>query len=135
MTHRAFRLLRRDILGRPCFLAGSPETAVKFAEQCIVSGEKPRIEQGRPDGRVLAALDQAVSDRPRRVPDLQPQVPEEIQHVFDNTQSLRWRILGGQEQQVDIAEGRQNAAAISAGRGDAQVLGEPQADFGGAMFE
>ena len=97
---------------------------MELAEQRAVAGQKPGIEQRGADGRVLAALDQAIPDRPRRMADFQSEVPEEVQHVFDDTQRFRRRILGGQEQQVDVAERRQDAAAITAGRRDAEVFDE-----------
>ncbi len=67
--------------------------------------------------------------------DLQPEIPQEVEHVLDDPQRLRRRLLGGQEQQVDVAEWRQHAAAVAAGRGDAQVLGESQVGSGWCMLE
>ena len=122
VPHRALGLLGGDVFGRARFLAGGAEAAVKLAEQGLVAGQEARVEQRRADRRVLGALHQAIPDRPRRMADLQAEVPQEIQHVFDDAQRLGWRVLFGQEQQVDIAERRQHAAAIAAGGGDAKML-------------
>ena len=67
--------------------------------------------------------------------DLKSEIPEEVQHVLDNTQRFRRWVLRGQEQQVDIAEWRQDTAAVTASRGDAQVLDEPKFGLGCTVLE
>ena len=54
--------------------------------------------------------------------DLHPEVPQEVEHVLHHLQRLRRRLGGGQEQQVDVAERRQHAAAVAAGAGHRQLL-------------
>ena len=59
--------------------------------------------------------------------DLHPEVPQEVEHVLHHLQRLPRRLGRGQEQQVDVAERCQHAAAIAAGAGDRQVLGVAEA--------
>jgi hypothetical protein len=49
------------------------------------------------------------------VADLEAEVPEEIQHELDGTEHRRGRLVDGEEQQVDVAERRQHAAAVATG--------------------
>ena len=122
MPHGALGLFRGDVFAGAGFLAGGAETAVEVGEQRLVAGHEPRVQQRRADRRVFAPSIRQSLDRSRRVPNLQAEIPQEIQHVFDDLQRLRRRIVRGQEQQIDVAERRQHAPAVAAGRGDAQLF-------------
>ncbi len=56
--------------------------------------------------------------------DLQAEIPHEIEHVFDDAQRGGGGRLGRQEQQIDIAERRQQGAAIAASGGNGHMVGQ-----------
>ncbi len=60
--------------------------------------------------------------------DLQPEIPQEIEHELDRAQRRGRRLVRSQEQQVDVAERRQHAAAVAAGGRDGETIG---GDLGG----
>ena len=62
-------------------------------------------------------------DRARGVADLQPEVPEQIEHVLDHALAPRRLLVGQQEQQIDVGAGGEQAAPIAAGRDDGHALG------------
>ena len=127
MAHGTLGLLGGDVFGDAGVLAGGAETRVEIREQLFVAGDEARIEQRGADGGVLGAFDQAILDRARGVADLHAEVPQEVEHVLDDLQRLAGRFAGGEEQQVDVAEWRQHAAAVAAGAGDRQMLRLAQA--------
>ena len=106
----------------PASLQAARKRRVEVGEQLRVAGHVPGIEQRSADRGVLGALDQAVLDRAGGVADLHAEVPQEVEHVLDHLQRLTRRVLGGQEQQVDVAERREHAAPISASAGDREML-------------
>ena len=66
---------------------------------------------------------QAVVDGAHRVADLQPQVPEAVEHALDQALAPGGLLVGGEEQQVDVGEGRHLGAAVAADRERADPLG------------
>ena len=127
MAHGALGLLGGDVVGDAGFLAGGAEAGVELGEQRRVAGDVARIEQRGADRGVLGAFDQAILDRARGVADLHAEIPQEVEHVLDDLQRLPRRLGRGQEQQVDVAERRQHAAAVAAGAGDRQMFGLAEA--------
>ncbi len=115
MPRGALGLFGGDEVGRPRLDAGGPEAIGEILEQPVIAGNRAGIEQRGEDGRVAVRLGQAVRHRAGGVADLQAKVPEKIQHEFDDPQHRRAGLVGGQEQQVDVAERRQHAAAVAAG--------------------
>ena len=69
-----------------------------------------------------AELD-ALVDGARRVPDLEAQIPQHIEHVLGDALAPRRLLVGQQEQQIDVGARRQQAAAVAAGRDDRHALG------------
>ena len=65
----------------------------------------------------------ALIDGARGVADLQPQVPQQVEHVLHHALAPRRLLVGQQEQQIDVGEGREQAAAVAAGGDDGHVLG------------
>ena len=55
--------------------------------------------------------------------DLQPQVPEQVEHVLHHALAPRRLLVGQQEQQIDIGEGGEHASAVAAGGDDGHALG------------
>ena len=50
------------------------------------------------------------------VADLQPQVPQAVEHALDQALAPGGLLVGGEEQQVDVGEGRHLGAAVAADR-------------------
>ena len=63
--------------------------------------------------------------------DLEAQIPQQIEHVLDHALAPRRLLVGQQEQQIDVGEGRQQAAAVAAGGDDGHALGVGR--IGGAI--
>ena len=80
---------------------------------------------------VALGVAQALVDRARGVADLQAQVPQQVEHELDDLLAARRLLVGQQEQQIDVGERRQLAAAVAADRDDAQLLG--RAGVGGGI--
>ena len=81
------------------------------------------LEQAGADGDVGPGEAQAVVDGADRVADLQPQVPEAVEHALDQALAPGRLLVGGEEQQVDVGEGRHLGAAVAADRDGADPLG------------
>jgi hypothetical protein len=64
----------------------------------------------------------ALLDGPRGVADFEAQVPEGVEHVLDHALDVGGLLVGPQEQQIDVGEGRQGAAAVAAHRHQRQAL-------------
>ena len=109
VAKRAFGLLSRDILGGPASLQAARKRRWKSPNNVLLPVRNRASSSAVRIVVSFRSLQQAVPDRPRRVAHLQSKVPEEIQHVFHHTQRFRRGILGGQEQQIDIAERCQHA--------------------------
>ena len=71
---------------------------------------------------VRASLRRLV-DGARGVADLQAQVPQQVEHVLDHALAPGRLLVGQQEQQIDVGERREQAAAVAAGGDDGHVLG------------
>ena len=94
------------------------EAALELLEQRLVAGQQPGVDHRGADDHVAFGVVQAVIHRPGRVADLQPEVPQEVQHELDGGERGSRGRVGRDEQQVDVAERRQHAAAIAAGGHD-----------------
>ncbi len=88
MAHSAFGLLGGNIFRDTGVLAGGAETRVEVAEQFCVAGDMSRVKQCGADRGVLGTFDQAVLDRASGMADLHAEVPQEVEHVLHDLQSL-----------------------------------------------
>ena len=88
----------------------------QLGEQHLLAPQVARLEERRADRQVRLGLAQAFVDRARRLADLEPEIPQEIEQVFDDLLGVRRLLVGQQEQQIDVGIGRQLAAAIAADR-------------------
>ena len=95
----------------------------QLVEQLAVAPDVARLEQSGADRLVALGIAQALLDRARGVPDLQAEVPEQVEHEFDDLLAARRLLVGPQEQQIDVAERRHLAPAEAAGRDHAQPFG------------
>ena len=64
----------------------------------------------------------ALVDRARGVADFEAQVPQGVEHELDHALGVGGLLVGAQEQQIDVGEGRQRAAAVAAHRHQRQPL-------------
>ncbi len=63
------------------------------------------------------------STRARRVADLQPQIPQNVEDVLDDALAPRRLLVGQQEQEVDVGARRHQPAPVAAGGDDGEALG------------
>ena len=94
------------------------EARLQRLEELPVAGNEPRLDQGRPDGHVGAGLLQAFIDRSRRVADFLLEIPEHVEQGLDDLFDRGRRLVGQQEQEIDVGARGQHAAAVSADRND-----------------
>ncbi len=100
-----------------------PEFLAQLVVEFLVARQITRFQKGGADGDVLLGQPHAFGQRARGVPDLQPQVPQHVEHKLDDA-FAPGRLLGGaHEQQIDVGAGGQLAAAVSARRHDGDVFG------------
>ena len=101
------------------------EAAAQLFDQRRVAGQAPRFQQGGADDDVLARLPEALVDAARGLAHLQPEVPQGVEHELDHALGVGGGLPGPQEQEVDVREGRHDAAAVAADReqGEALALG------------
>ncbi len=95
----------------------------QLVEQRTVAPDVALLEQRRADRLVALGVADALVDRAGGVADLQPHVPQQVEHELDDLFAARRLLVGTQEQQIEVAERRQLAAAEAAGRHHAQPLG------------
>ena len=80
------------------------------------------FQHGGANGEILAAQPDAILDRAGRMANLQPQIPQHIQHGFDHVLGPGSDLVGRQKQQVDIGKRRHLAPAIAADGNQRQSL-------------
>src|ERR671913_1759829 len=87
----------------------------QLVEQFAIAPNVARLEQRGADGLVALAVAQALIDGACGVADLEAQVPQQVEHELDQLLAA-WRLLvRPQEQQIDVRQRRQLAAAVAAG--------------------
>ncbi len=98
------------------------EALLQLGEQRLVAPQIARLEQAGADRQIGFGLAQAFLDRARRLADLEPEIPQQIEQQLDDLLGVRRLLVGQQKQQVDVGIGRQLAAAIAADRDQGQPL-------------
>ena len=112
--------------GEAGLLAEGAEGGVEPLEDRAVPRQVAGIDQGGLDGDVALRILDAFADGAGRMADLQPEVPEQVEHELHRPPPLRAERRIRQEQQVDIGIGRKDAAPIAAGGDQGEVrLGLP----------
>ncbi len=99
------------------------ETGAQFVVQLLHTPDIPGFEQTCPDHHVVMGLPDAIVHGAGRMPDLHAEVPKRIEDMLNDLFVPWCRLVGQQEQQIDIGPGRQFAASISAIGDDAQLIG------------
>jgi hypothetical protein len=91
--------------------------------------DQAAFEKRGADRVVLAPEAEAFLDGAARMADLQVQVPEDVEHGFDHALEPARHLVGREEQEVDVREGRHLAPAVAADGedGDAFALGRVRA--------
>jgi hypothetical protein len=98
------------------------EAAHQLVRQLLVAGETAGLQDRGADGEVLAGELDALLDGPGRVADFEAQVPQRVEHVLDHALGVGGLLVGAQEQQIDVGERRQRAAAVAADADQRQPL-------------
>jgi len=98
------------------------EAADQVFSKSRVAGQVAGLEDGGADREVLTREPQALIHRPGGVADLEAQVPQRIEHELDHALGVRRLLVGPQEQQIEVGEGRQGAAPVAAHRHQRQAL-------------
>ena len=99
------------------------EALDQLVEQLAVAPHVARLEKRGADGLVAVGVAQALLDGAGGVADLQPHVPQQVEHELDDLLAARRLLVGTQEEKIDVGKRRQLAAAVAAGRHDAEPLG------------
>ena len=110
------------------------EAADQLVEQLAVAPDVARLQQRRADRLVALGVADALVDRARGVADLQPHVPQEIEHELDDLLAARRLLVGTQEQQIEIGQRGEFAAPVAAGRHDPQPFGGARVGGGVGVF-
>src|SRR5690606_17497435 len=90
------------------------ETLLQLVKKRAVSLNEARFEQRRADGEVLARQTNAIINRTRRMANLEAEIPERIEHVFDHALAPGRLLVGKQEKKIDVGTRRQRAAPVPA---------------------
>ena len=107
------------------------EALHQLLEQRLVAVDQPRVEERGADRHVGAGKLQGLVDGAGGVPDLEAQVPEQIEHVLHHALAPRRLLVGQHEQEIDVGEGGEQTAAVAAGGDDGHALGS--GGVGGAI--
>lgn len=99
-----------------------PQPVVQRLGQRDPAPEKAVLQQRRADRGVLAGLPQAFVDGADGLADLQLEVPQAVEHRLDQALAPGRLLVGRDEEQVDVREGRHLAAAVAADRDHRDML-------------
>ena len=94
------------------------QTLFQLCREGAVTCQKPVLQHGGPDGEILRAEADAVLDGAAGMADLQPQIPQDVEHGFNHALRPCGDLVGGQEQQVDVGKRRHFTPAIAPHRKD-----------------
>ena len=96
--------------------------ALRLRVQRLVAGDVARLEQRGAHGHVGLGLADHLVERAGGMADLQPEVPERVEHRFDDLLAPAGLLAGHDEADVDVGMRRHLAAAIAADREQQQPL-------------
>ena len=98
------------------------ETPAKGGEKLLMAAEMARFEHRCADRQIGLGKADAFIDGARGVAHLEPQIPQQIEHVFDHLLGVGGLLVGRQEQEIDVRMGRQLATAVAADGDDGEKL-------------
>ncbi len=99
-----------------------PIAPPRLVEQRLIAPQPAALEQRGAHRRVVLGLAHAFLGRTGRVPDLQAQVPQHVEHPLHHVLVVGGLLVGQQEQQIDIGMGREFAAPVPAHRRHGEAL-------------
>ena len=116
------------------------EALLQLGVERLFAPHIARFEDRGADRQIALGVAQALGDRAGRLADLEPQIPKDIEQILDNLLGVRRLLVGQQEQQIDIGEGGQFTAAITADGDDRHLftggrVGERIDPFGHQVVE
>ena len=88
----------------------------------LVAPEIARFQDRGANRMVGFRESDAIVDRAGGVADFQPEIPQHVEHVLDHALAPGGHLVGVQEQQVDVGEGRHLAPAVAADRDHREPL-------------
>ena len=94
----------------------------------LVTPDVARFEQRGADGQIFLRHPDHLVERAARLPDLQPEVPEDVEHRFDDLLAPRRLLPWGQEGDVDVRKRRHLAAPVAADRHQRQPFRRRRVD-------
>ena len=101
----------------------APKPVVEGPREGGVAPEPAVLQQAGADGHVGLGLADALVRRAGGMADLQPQVPEAVEDALDQALAPGGLLVGGEEEQVDVGEGRHLGPAVAADGDDRDPLG------------
>ena len=114
MTLVTLSQLGADKLGRRALDQLSGEAQTQGRCRGLVAGDQPGFHKGRADGHVGAGVGQTLINRAGRMTNLEPQVPQHVEHELDELRVARRGFAVEQKQQIHIGEWRQLTPAVAA---------------------
>src|SRR5690606_39260819 len=99
------------------------EAALELLEQCGVAMNIAGFEKRRADREILMREAHTIGDGARRMANLQAQIPERIEHVFDHALAPWGLLVGQKKKQVDVRTWRERATPVATDRDNRQSLG------------
>ena len=88
--------------------------------QRLVAPDEARLQQGGANRQIGLGHPHHVIQRARRMADLQPEIPQDVEHRLDDLLTPAGLLPRRQEQQVDVRIGRHLAAPVTADRNQRQ---------------
>ena len=101
---------------QPDARARGAKRLIKAREYGRIARDQPRIQKRGHHCCVVLGFLQAFTARSGGMPNLQPHIPEQIEHEFNCLPAPRAHAAIAQEQQINIGKWRQHTAAITTGR-------------------
>ena len=92
------------------------ESRLQVVEEGVVAGEQTGLQERGAHGHVVVRRLQRLVYGTRRMPDLQPQIPEHVEDVFGDALRPGGLLPGKKEEEVDIGMRRERPAAVTANR-------------------
>ena len=99
-----------------------PEPLAQFQVKALLSPDIAGFEQSGPDRNIGLGLAYAFIQGPRRMPDLQAQVPQHIKNMLDDLFAAAGLFVGQDKQKIDIRFRRQFTATVAAKSNDTDLI-------------
>ena len=123
VTLVAFGELGLGVFGAGVLHHFEVEAADQLLVERFVAPQETGLEDRGADRVVGARQAYALVDVAGGVTDLQAEVPQHVEHVFDDLLARRRLLVGQHEQKIDVGARRQRAAAVAADRDDHHPFG------------